>query len=340
MQNSNQNQKKSFTDVINNQFVHLWLSEHEENNNLQTAIKQDMRKPIFKEEIHKKFLGLVGIFVFPVFNVLISHQGLLKLCELFQLNEIIAYSLSLIVPLSLEYAQYATIKPLCKKLAKKQPHTYKDFLDVSFFTFLIILLTYFGLITIASKVGGTAKWLYDYKEMFAIVLSLFFSFMTVYSHKSLANYFHKSVKEFIDLHPDFINPNVIELSNISQAYKLGLSSLIRPQIEIGEVHSSTQSLSFEAANNTSEHKKVIGFQSNNSIETNVNASVNNASVNNASVITNDIKLIVGSLNKCKLCGAEYTVMKYDHKFCCKNHRMQWHKQENGFDLALFNKSKK
>lgn len=260
--------------VVSNEILNSWLNENENNNRLQSSIKRDMRKPYFKENYHKYLLGAIGIYLFPLMNVIIAHKGVSKLFETFDLPEYVNILISLLIPAILEYAQYSTLKPLIKKIVKNQPHSYKDYMDFIIFTLAIILLTTFGLYTITERVADV-RFLYEYRFLISIIISISFSLLTIYSHKSVASFDRNSTKEFVDLHPDFLNPNFIELNNLQNSYKIALAKLVKTN----PVEFQTEEISLDStAEITAKNEKnEIGFKQNteNKKDLNLNVFKNN-----------------------------------------------------------------
>jgi len=220
------NKNNSSSKIVANEILNNWLNESEENNRLQNCIKKDMRKPYYKENYHKFLLGSIGIYLFPLINIFLAHKGISILFSTFSLPIFLITTISILIPILLEYAQYSTLKPLIKKIVKNQQHSYKDYLDFIVFTIVIILMTTFGLYNISERVGD-ARFLFEYKLLISSIISISLALLTIYSHKSVASFNRNSTKEFIDLHPDYLHPNFIELNNAQNAYQLALSSLIK-----------------------------------------------------------------------------------------------------------------
>lgn len=128
-------------------------------------------------------------------------------------------------------------------------------------------------------------------------------FLTILSIAFVAFYAFKTVRQDMDLADYQVNPNkYIELPSPQEFKPVAVESIPKHSL------------------NANEDRHVIkGF-----LRTNI--SHNNDTVNN------DTKA-------CKHCGKEFTPFNVIHTFCSKECRMQWHKENNGFELDKFLKRK-
>jgi len=284
-------------------------------------LKNGVINVYYIEHKHKFILAIVGVFLFPLLNIMVSHQGIMKLGSLFGFNFYFNYMLSFIVPALLEYAQYSTLKPLAKKVAADIKYSLKDLFDVIFFTILIIAFTFFGMYTIAE---GKSE-LFEYRIAIAISITALFVYMTVYSNLSLAKYFYKSIDQLETHAPELIRADEIALITAMDTYKIALADGLQDKYRGVEIPRKEIPMEISDNRDKANNNQIAASKSEKIQITGFSKQEQETSNDTRNDTRNDIKVTKTtelSILTCPICGKSFKQKNLVHMFCDKNCRMQ------------------